>query len=394
MVVLACAAAVVLPRALGENGNRTPASAQPARRPAGPTAPPTVLPSVESPPSTAATAPLPVVLVAGTGQAGFSGDGGPAAQATLNHPYGPAVDAAGAIYVPDFGNHRVRRIGPDGMITTVAGTGQAGFSGDGGPATAAMLNSPVAVTVGSDGSLYIVDTFNVRVRRVGPDGIITTIAGSGERPWNPDDDGGPATRAALWYPTGIAVDPNGGILIADNANDLIRRVDPAGIITTVVGRFGFGWWGDGGPAAEAMASRPFSVACDREGRIYIADSYNHRIRRIGLDGVIETIAGTGVPGFSGDGGKATAATLRNPRGVAVDAAGNVYVTDGSNNRIRRIDPAGIITTIAGTAPPGRLTAGTPDPDILPDGPVAVDDAGHLYLADRARNRILRIDLPR
>ncbi|MCK9929381.1 protein kinase [Frankia sp. Mgl5] len=390
--VLALAAAVVL-RVLDDGADRTPV-AQPTRRPAGPTAPPTVLPTAESPRPTATTAPLPVVPVAGTGQAGFSGDGGPAAQATLNHPYGPAVDAAGAIYVPDFDNHRVRRIGPDGTITTVAGTGQAGFSGDGGPATAAMLNSPAAVAVGPDGTLYIVDTFNVRVRRVGTDGIITTIAGSGERPWNPDDDGGPATSAALWYPSGIAVDPAGGILIADNANDLIRRVDTAGIITTVVGRFGFGWWGDGGPAAEAMASKPFSVACDREGRIYIADSYNHRIRRIDLDGVIETIAGTGVPGFSGDGGKATAATLRNPRGVAVDAAGNVYVTDASNNRIRRIDPAGIITTIAGTAPPGRLAAGAPVPDVLPDGPVAVDDAGHLYVAARGQNRIVRIDLPR
>jgi sugar lactone lactonase YvrE len=405
VVVLAVLAAVVLPQALG-GGNRRKATAQAqvTLGPAGPTAPPTVVPT-NGAPLPAVTAPrFPVVPVAGTGHAGFSGDGGPAALAMLQNPYAPAIDAAGNIYVPDQDNNRIRRISSNGVITTVAGTGVQGFSGDGGPATAAMLARPSAVAIGPGGTLYIVDTFNMRVRQVGPDGIIRTIAGTGDHGWDPKQDGGPATKAALWYPSGIAIDPVGNVLIADYGNDLIRRVGVNGIITTVAGRAGYGGWGDGKPATQAMLDKPFSVALDRQGRIYIADSFDQRIRRIGLDRVIETIAGTGVPGYSGDGGKAIAATLREPRGVAVDAAGNVYITDAGNNRIRKIDTAGIITTVAGTAPPGRTTA-TPTPtatatptaapaltSIYPDGPVAVDKAGNLYVTDRGRERVVRIDL--
>ncbi|MBL7550807.1 protein kinase [Frankia sp. AgB1.9] len=393
VVVLAVAAAVVLPRTLGGKGTKAPAQAQATLAPAGPTAPPTVRPAADSAPLPTPTPPtFPGVTIAGPGQAGCAGDGGPAAQAELDHPYGPAMDGFGNLYFADFDNNRVRRISPDGTITTVAGNGQAGYSGDGGPATAAMLNKPVAVAIGPGGTLYIVDTFNMRVRQVSPDGIIQTVAGSGERPWNPDDDGGPATNAALWYPSGIAVDNTGNLFIADNGNDIIRRVGVDGIITTVAGRFGYGSWGDGKPATQAMISKPFNVALDRQGRIYIADSYNQRIRRIGLDGVIETIAGTGVAGYSGDGGKATAATLREPRGVSVDAAGNVYITDTGNNRVRRIDTTGIITTVAGTAPPGSKSTDTSATALRPDGPVAVDNAGHLYVASRAQDRIVRIDL--
>ncbi len=392
VAVLAVAAAVVLPRALGGGETKPPAQTRASVLPAGPTAPPTVRPAAGSAALPSANPPpLPVVLVAGSGQAGFSGDTGPAATANLDHPYGPVIDAAGNLYFADFDNNRVRRISPDGTITTVAGSGQAGFGGDGGPATAAMLNKPVAVAIGPGGTLYIVDTFNMRVRQVSADGIITTVAGSGERPWNPDDDGKPATQAAMWYPSGIAVDATGDLFIADNGNDIIRRVGVDGIITTVAGRFGYGSWGDGRPATQAMISKPFNVALDRQGRIYIADSYNHRIRRIGLDGVIETIAGTGAAGYSGDGGKATAATLRDPRGVTVDAAGNVYITDTDNNRIRKVDTAGIITTIAGTSPPGSKGSAA-SAGFYPDGPVAVDNTGHLFVAERSQNRLARIDL--
>ncbi|MBL7500464.1 protein kinase [Frankia sp. CNm7] len=386
VAILAAAAAVVLPRALGSDDE--PASPQAARRPAGPTAPPTVVPT-SGPLSSQAPPAYPLAPLAGTGEAGFSGDGGPATAAALNQPIGPAIDVFGNLYVADFGNNRVRRISLDGTITTIAGTGEAGFSGDGGPATQAQLNQPAGVAIGPLGELYIVDTFNMRVRQVSPAGIITTVAGSGERPWDPDHDGGPATAASMWYPAGIAVDPVGNVFVADMGNDLIRRISVDGIITTVAGRFGEGEWGDGGPANEAMVSSPFSVACDRVGRVYIADSFNHKVRRINLDGTIETIAGTGFPGYSGDGGPAIAATLRNPRGVAVDAVGNVYITDGDNHRIRRIDLGGNIATIAGTADPGE--AGVSEAAFLPDGPVVANNVGGIFATDRQHNQIILIN---
>ncbi|MBX6390682.1 MAG: serine/threonine protein kinase, partial [Frankia sp.] len=356
---------------------------------------PATLPRPETSPAPVGVAPppFPVVTVAGIGKPAFSGDGGPATAAALNRPYGPAFDAAGNMYIPDFDNHRVRRISPDGVITTIAGTGEPGFSGDGGPATEAQLRNPTAVAVDDDGLIYIADTFNHRIRRVDHAGIITTIAGSGEPVYNPDQEGGPATAGSMWYPADIAIDPAGSIFIADLGNDRVHRVSVDGTITTLAGRFGEGSWGDGGPAAEAMLDGPFSVAADRNGQIYIAESDGHRVRRIGVDGVIQTIAGTGAPGFSGDGGPATEAMLREPRGVAVDDAGNVYITDGGNNRIRRVDPNGVITTIAGTAPPGAVDPNKPDPSTLyPDGAAAVDRAGNVYVADRINHVIARIEL--
>ncbi|OAA29058.1 serine/threonine protein kinase [Frankia sp. EI5c] len=333
--------------------------------------------------------PYPVVAMAGTGRPGASGDGGPAARAELNAPFGMVADWAGNLYVADAGNNRVRRIAADGSIVTIAGTGTEGFSGDGGPATEAQLGRPSAVALDHAGNILIADTFNQRIRRIAPDGTITTVAGTGEHAFG--GDGGPATEAALWYPGGVAVDRNGTIFIADTANNRIRRVGVDGIINTLVGGDGEGAFGDGGPASEALLAFPISVAVDGFGRLYIADSNNNRIRRVGLDGVIETVAGNGRPGYSGDGGPATAATLRSPRGVVVGADGSIYITDRTNRRVRRVDPGGVITTVAGTARPGR--AADVDPDAMgPDGQVALNTAGDLFVADRRRHLVLHVHL--
>ncbi|MEX5712122.1 protein kinase [Parafrankia sp. FMc6] len=381
--VLAVVAALVVPRVTGDEQAVT--GAAPASPLSGPgTAAPPERPGPLPPPP-----PYPVVTVAGTGEAAFSGDGGPAGSAALNGPFGMVADWAGNIYVADFDNNRVRRITADGTITTIAGTGEAGFSGDGGPATRAQLRQPAAVALDSAGNILIADTFNQRIRRVDPAGIITTVAGGDDR--GPGGDGGPATEASLWYPGGVVADPTGNIYIADSGNNRIRRVGTDGIIQTVAGGDGEGAFGDGGPAVDALLTFPISVAMDRPGRLYIADSGNNRIRRIGLDGVIETVAGTGLPGYSGDGGPATRATLRSPRGVAVDARGAIFITDRTNRRIRRVDPSGIITTVAGTAHPGRDESVDPD-EMSPDGPVALDPTGDVFVADRRHNRVLHVEL--
>jgi RHS repeat-associated protein len=223
------------------------------------------------------------------------------------------------------------------VITTVAGNGTAGFSGDGGPATEAALSYPYGVAVGPDGSLYIADANNYRIRRVGPDGIITTVAGNGT--YGSSGDGGPATEAALSYPYGgVAVDPDGSLYIGDTINGRIRRVAPDGIITTVAGSGTYGFSGDGGLATEAALAHPRGVAVGPDGSLYIADSGNYRIRRVGPDGIIATVAGNGTIGFSGDGGPATAAALSSPYGVAVGPDGGLYVVGQGSQRIRRVGP--------------------------------------------------------
>ncbi|MEX5637998.1 NHL repeat-containing protein, partial [Parafrankia sp. FMc2] len=330
-----------------------------------------------------------ITTLAGTDGEGSAGDGGPAGSAALDGPFGMVADWAGNIYVADFGNNRIRRISVDGTIVTIAGTGVEGFAGDGGPATQAQLSHPSALALDPAGNILIADTFNQRIRRIDPAGIITTVAGNGEHAFG--GDGGRATDAALWYPGGVAAGRDGTVFIADTANNRIRRVTPDGTITTLAGTDGEGSAGDGGPASKALLAFPISVALDHFGRLYIADSDNNRIRRIGLDGVIETVAGTGRPGYSGDGGPATEATLRSPRGVALDARDVLYITDRTNRRIRRVDADGVITTVAGTARPGKRDDIDPTA-ISPDGPVALDPTGDLFVTDRRRNLVLHVHL--
>jgi sugar lactone lactonase YvrE len=332
-----------------------------------------------------------ITTVAGNGTIGFSGDGGPATSASLRNPLGVAVDGAGNLFIADFIDQRIRRVNTAGTITTVAGNGASGFSGDGGPATSANLAYPIGVAVDGAGKLFIADWFNERIRRVDAAGTITTVAGNGTFGFG--GDGGPATSASLREPLGVAVDAAGNLLIADTSNQRIRRVDPAGTIMTVAGNGTFGFSGDGGPATSGSLSFPAGLAVDGAGNLFIADTLNHRIRRVDAAGTITTVAGNGTLGFSGDGGPATSASLWNPVGVAVDGAGNLLIADSANKRIRRVDTAGTITTVAGnglgvfSGDGGPATsAGLPAPWGL-----AVDGAGNLFITDTDNHRVRRVD---
>jgi sugar lactone lactonase YvrE len=276
-----------------------------------------------------------ISTVAGTGQFGFSGDGGSALNAQLDAS-GVAVDAAGNLYIADGNNGRVRKVSANGTITTVAGTGQLTYSGDGGPAIAAGIGSVSSIAVDSTGNLYIAAPLSARIRKVSVDGTITTVAGNGLSGYS--GDGGLATNASLNNPFGVGLDSAGNIYIADSTNGRIRKVTPNGTITTVAGGQSFGNLGDGGPATSANLAFPEGMAVDVFGNLYIADTDNHRIRLVGIDGTIKTVAGTGNSAFSGDDGPATKADLNFPNGVAVDTAGNVYVADSVNNRIRKLTP--------------------------------------------------------
>ena len=331
-----------------------------------------------------------IITIAGTGTSGFSGDGGDAVQAQFNFPYGVAVDSAGNLYIADSSNQRIRKIDSTGTITTMAGTGTSGFSGDGGDAVQAQLNYPNGVAVDSAGNLYIADRNNQRIRKIDSTGTITTMAGTGEGDFG--GDGGPAIQAQLSFPVGVAVDSAGNLYIADTSNQRVRKIDSTGTITTIAGTE-YGFSGDGRAATEAQLQFPHGVAVDSAGNLYIADSGNQRIRRVDSTGTITTIAGTGEGDFGGDGGPAIQAQLKNPHGVAVDSAGNLYIADTNNHRIRKIDSTGTITTIAGTGTGGFAgDGGAADQAQLnrPSG-VAVDSAGNLYIADRNNHRIRKID---
>ena len=329
-----------------------------------------------------------ITTIAGTGERGFSGDGGPAAETQLNLPYGVVVDGAGNLYIGDLYNDRIRKVDTTGKITTIAGTGESGFSGDGGPAAEAQLSDPTGVAMDGAGNLYIADTENHRIRKVDSMGTITTIAGTGER-----GDGGPAAEVQLSDPTGVAMDGAGNLYIAERDNHRIRKVNSAGTITTIAGTGVLSFGGDGGPAAGAQLGSPTGVAMDGAGNLYIADTENHRIRKVDSTGTITTIAGTGEYGFGGDGGPAAEAQLSFPAGVAVDGAGNLYIADTENHRIRKVDLTGTITTIAGTGEYGFSGDGGPAAEAQIGDPfgVAVDVAGNLYIADLGNQRIRKVD---
>src|SRR6202142_837467 len=275
-----------------------------------------------------------ITTVAGTGSAGYSGDGGPASSAALYWPQALAVDRAGNLYIADLGVHVIRKVTPSGIIATVAGSLVSGYSGDGGPATSAKLNSPQGLALDTAGNLYPADTMTNGVRRGPARGIITTLAGNGTAAYS--GDGGPATAASLNYPLGLTVDSAGDLLISDRNNFAIRKVASDGAITTpAAGDSHPGYSGDQGPASSARLYYASSIAFDATGSLFIADSANLRIRRVAGDGIITTVAGTGVSGPSGDGGPATNATLGWPDGGAVDSAGSPNIPDGGAGRIRR-----------------------------------------------------------
>ncbi len=325
--------------------------------------------------------------VAGTGKPGFHGDNGPAVEAQLDFPVGVAVDKAANLYIADSFNQRIRRVDSSGTITTIAGTGKPGFDGDGGPAIQARLSFPSDVAVDKAANLYIADSGNNSIRRVDASGTITTIAGTGERGffW----DVGPAVEAKLDLPRGVAVDKAANLYIAGELNLGIRRVDASGTMSTVGGTQERLDELVDSPGYQHEYTRDRRVEVDRSGNLYIANIDNNYVRRVDASGTATLIAGTRRPGYGGDGGPAVEAQLNFPAGLAVDKAGNVYIADTGNHRIRRIDASGTIRTIAGTGEPGFSGDGGPATKAQLSSPIAlaVDGAGNLYVADLGNYRI-------
>jgi len=328
---------------------------------------------------------------AGTGTAGYAGDGGAVTSATMRDPEGVAIGLDGSVFVADTDNHVVRKIdGMTGIVTTVAGTGAPGWAGDGLLATAARLQQPRDVEIAPNGDLYIADTGNHAIRRVSAaTGIIATVAGSGAP--GSSGDGGDATAARLSLPRGVVAAANGDLYIADAGNNKVRRVAEAtGIITTIAGTGAAGYAGDGGLATAARLRSPGGIELAPNGDLYIADTSNQAIRRVAAaTGVITTIAGTGTPGYSGDGGGAGSARLNAPTSITVIASGEIYVVDRGNNVIRRFTIGGSIATVAGSGAAGYSGDGGAATSAMLNGPagIAVDPSGAVYVADSSNHRV-------
>ncbi len=316
----------------------------------------------------------------------YTGDGGPAIFAKLNPPIGVSVDNLGNYYIADYLDNVIRKVNAAGIITTVAGNGTAGYSGDGGAATAAQLNAPISVTADLLGNIYIADNNNNVIRKVDAGGTITTYAGNGTYGYG--GDGGPATSAAVEFrgPFGLKVDVSGNLFIADQYNYRVREIDISGNIYTVAGDGTGGTSGDGGPATAAQLFAPNRVTVDPSGNLYISDIGSNRIRKVDVTGIINNFAGTGGAwAFSGDGGPATAADfwINNPGGLSSDASGNIYIADIGNQRIRMVDGAGIINTVAGNGIGGYCCDGGPATAAELNSAMepSVDNSGNLFIAD-------------
>lgn len=334
-----------------------------------------------------------ISTVAGNGNVPFSVEGG-AATSTAMGVNAIALDASGNLYIADIVSSRVLKVSPSGTVNTFAGNGTFSFAGDGGPARNASFFNPSGVAADSFGNVYIADSTNNRVRKVNSAGTITTFAGTGSPAFS--GDGGPAASAALFSPSAVAVDASGNVYIADGGNFRIRKVTTGGIISTVAGGAPVpGYSGDGGPAIGAGFTLPGGVTVDSAGNLYIADAGNNRIRKVNSAGVITTVAGNGVKGFSGDGGPATGASLNlfNAHcGLAVDSAGNLYIPDVANHRVRKVDASGIITTVAGDGIAGFSGDGSPATSAGLNNPsdIAFDSAGNFYIADTSNNRVRKV----
>ena len=328
-----------------------------------------------------------ITSFAGNGTAGYSGDGGQAALAQINRVVGLAVDAAGNIYLAEELNNRVRKVDANGVITTFAGTGVAGFGGDTEPAAQAQLSGPLGVCVSPSGDVYVTDQGNKRVRKISS-GTITTVAGNGSS--GNSGDGGAATAAAMTIPIRCAVDQSSNLFIVDQGAHVIRKVNTSGVISTYAGTTQ-GFSGDGGPATQARMNNPTALAFDASGNLYVTDQFNHRIRRIDSSGTILTVAGNGSAAFSGDGGPATSASLNYPGGIVLDSSGTLFLVDCVNERVRKVS-GGTISTVAGTGATGYAGDGGPALQAQFNNPFAItlDEAGNLYVGDIANNRVRKI----
>lgn len=327
----------------------------------------------------------------GSGTAGSIGDGGQANLARLNNPLGLTFDNSNNLYIADLGNNKVRKISSSGIISTFAGNGVSGYSGDGGQAINAKLNGPSGVTIDGTGNLLIVDYSNNIIRKVNTSGIISTIAGTISAGFG--GDGGQASLAQMAYPSNTIIDAIGNIYVSDTYNYRIRKISTTGIISTIAGNGTLGYSGDGGQATLAELYYPLGMAIDAAGNLYFADSGNNRIRMINTSGVISTIAGIGTPGFSGDGGLATSAKLNSPNGLVFDSFGNLYFTDRNNSRIRMINTSGIISTIAGSATSGAYMGDgglATAARLNHPAQITLDNLGNLYFTDNYNNCVRKV----
>ena len=318
--------------------------------------------------------------------------GNVAATATsLSEPNQVTTDKLGNIYIAESGNNVVRKVGPNGMTSLVAGNRVKGYRGDGGVAASAILNQPTDIVFDKAGNMYVADCGNFVIRKINALGVIYTIAGN--RKCNYSGDGGPAVNASIKWPLAIAVDNNNNLLIVDNAGNSIRKVSATGIITTICGNGVAGYSGDGGPATNAMIDAPTDVAVDKRGNIYVADNGNNRIRVITPNGSINTFAGTGAEGYDEDGTTATNCKLSHPYGIFIDSKDNVYVSDNGNSVIRKIDRNKLVSTVAGTAgKPGYKGDGgdATKCEISNPGGIAIDREGNLLVADFGNNAVRMI----
>jgi DNA-binding beta-propeller fold protein YncE len=333
-----------------------------------------------------------IFTVVGTGTPGYSGDGGAARQAGLHQPFDVTLDRQGNLYFSEADNHCVRRVERGGgIITTVAGSGKAGYSGDGGPATEAELRSPYGIALDGADNLYIVDRLNACIRVVeAATGVIRTLAGTGQPGYA--GDGGPAQQAQFQEPNDIALDGQGRAYVADVRDHRVRVIDLAtGIITTFAGTGEGGTSGDGGPASRAALLGPRALAFNSAGDLYICLRNDHKVRKVDRhSGRISTIVGTGDKGYTGDGGPALQATFNGPKEIAVDARDNIFLVDTENHCIRRIDAAsGLVTTVAGTGQAGGDGDGGPATSATLKRPhgACVDVAGNLYIGDSENHRV-------
>ena len=331
-----------------------------------------------------------ITTIAGGDSAGYSGDGDSLIHARIDAPIGIGFDGSGNMYFSDDYNFRVRKVDTNCIVNSVAGDGTHGFSGDNGPATLAKFGLVFYIAVGIDGTFYLPDPDNNRIRKISPLGIITTIAGNDSFAYT--GDGELATNASIGHPGGIALDHFGNLYFTDVYYCVVRKINTIGIISTVAGTGVYGYTGDGGLATAATLHSPVDLSIDRVGNIYVSDLKNNVIRKIDPSGIISTVIGTGVYGYTGDGGQARYAELNYPEGIITDAIGNIFFADEENNCVRKVDTFGIITTIAGNGTLGfsgdggiAISAELQDPAGL-----AFDRHGNLYITDYMNNRIRKV----
>jgi sugar lactone lactonase YvrE len=335
-----------------------------------------------------------ITTVAGIGINSFSGDNGPATSAELSGPNDVIFDVSGNMYIADQDNNRVRKVNSSGTIITIAGTGAANYTGDGGQASAATFNQPTAFGFDSSGNLYIADYNNQVVRRINSSSVVNRYAGTGAAGYN--GNGGQATSSQLNYPSAVIADSAGNIYIADSHNNVIREVSTSGVISTYAGNLTAGFSGDGGSATAAELHLPYRIAFDTHWNMYIADSHNNCIRKVDAGThIISTVAGNGTASYGGDGGPATSAQINEPFGVCVDASGNIYIADTYNNRIRKVNTSGIISTIAGNGTGAYNGDGIAATSAEIDYPtdVTLDHSGNLYISDYYNYRIRKVTIP-